>query len=67
MASLHTISNCIYNPHRKYRKFCVKQQPEETQSIQECLKIITLCNFTNQHKSIFQIDSKVSLAINLVS
>ena len=41
MASLHTISNCIYNPHRKYRKFCVKQQPEETQSIQECLKIIT--------------------------
>ena len=30
MASLHTISNCINNPHRKYRKFCVKQQQEET-------------------------------------
>ena len=29
MASLHTISNCINNPHRKYRKFCIKQQPEE--------------------------------------
>ena len=23
MASLHTISNCINNPHRKYRKFCI--------------------------------------------
>ena len=41
MASLHTISNCINNPHRKYRKFCIKQQPEETQFIQECLWSIT--------------------------
>ena len=41
MASLHTISNCINNPHRKYRKFCAKQQQEDTQFIQECLLIIT--------------------------